>query len=303
MRLVTRHWLSPVTRCLGTVRARAGVAADDSVPASRTTATAVPSRRPSTRWQYVAERVAGDHAEVANLTQPGAEPHDLELHITETAEIADADLVVSTRSGFQPAVDDGGRRRDADGATVRRRRRPCVEPSSRDHDDEERPRPRRPRPALLAGPAAAGRRSPTRSPTQLGRDRPRPRATTYARQRRDAPRDLERSTREYADGLADCERDHGRGQPRRVRLPRAATASTSSAIAGLSPDAEPTPADLARAPGPDRAATAITTVFSERLVSPKLRRHPRRRPRRQHRGARPDRGPDATTRPTRTTCP
>ena len=29
--------------------------------------------------QYVAERVAGDHAEVDNLTTPGTEPHDLEL--------------------------------------------------------------------------------------------------------------------------------------------------------------------------------------------------------------------------------
>src|SRR5215204_3348000 len=30
-------------------------------------------------FQFIAERVAGVHAVVSNLTQPGAEPHDLEL--------------------------------------------------------------------------------------------------------------------------------------------------------------------------------------------------------------------------------
>ena len=29
--------------------------------------------------QYVAQRVAGTHAEVTNLTSPGVEPHDTEL--------------------------------------------------------------------------------------------------------------------------------------------------------------------------------------------------------------------------------
>ena len=57
--------------------------------------------------QYVAERVAGDlgrGVDVENLTAPGGEPHDLELTVRETADIARADLVVYER-GFQPAVD------------------------------------------------------------------------------------------------------------------------------------------------------------------------------------------------------
>ena len=55
--------------------------------------------------QFVAQRVAGDHATVADLTQPGKEPHDLELTIKETALVANADLLVHEQ-GFQPAVDD-----------------------------------------------------------------------------------------------------------------------------------------------------------------------------------------------------
>jgi zinc transport system substrate-binding protein len=54
---------------------------------------------------YVAERVAGDHADVDLLTQPGTEPHDLELNVGETAKISAADLVVFEQD-FQPAVDD-----------------------------------------------------------------------------------------------------------------------------------------------------------------------------------------------------
>jgi zinc transport system substrate-binding protein len=54
--------------------------------------------------EWVTEQVAGPHAEVASLTKPGAEPHDLELAPRDIAEVADADLVVYLQ-GFQPAVD------------------------------------------------------------------------------------------------------------------------------------------------------------------------------------------------------
>jgi zinc transport system substrate-binding protein len=54
---------------------------------------------------YAAERIAGPFARVSDLTHPGQEPHDLELTVQQTAELADADLVVYEK-GFQPAVDD-----------------------------------------------------------------------------------------------------------------------------------------------------------------------------------------------------
>src|SRR5690349_9006747 len=53
---------------------------------------------------WVSEQVGGDHVEVTNLTKPGGEPHDLEPSVEQTADIAQADLVVYER-GFQPAVD------------------------------------------------------------------------------------------------------------------------------------------------------------------------------------------------------
>lgn len=55
-------------------------------------------------FQFVAERVGGDAVEVANLTAPGSEPHDLELAPRQVAALATADLVIY-QAGFQPAVD------------------------------------------------------------------------------------------------------------------------------------------------------------------------------------------------------
>ena len=55
--------------------------------------------------QWMAEEVGGDLVTVSNLTKPGAEPHDLELTPREVAALADADVVVYL-SGFQLSVDD-----------------------------------------------------------------------------------------------------------------------------------------------------------------------------------------------------
>src|SRR5215207_2558353 len=56
-------------------------------------------------FQFVAERVAGSHGQVSSLTQPGSEPHDLELTPQQTASVVDAGLVVYEKT-FQAAVDE-----------------------------------------------------------------------------------------------------------------------------------------------------------------------------------------------------
>jgi zinc transport system substrate-binding protein len=58
--------------------------------------------------QFVAQRVAGDHAAVSDLTQPGAEPHDVELTPRQVASLTTASLVIYEK-GFQPAVDEAVR--------------------------------------------------------------------------------------------------------------------------------------------------------------------------------------------------
>src|SRR6478609_3454571 len=54
--------------------------------------------------QYAAQRVGGPQVDVAGLTKPGGEPHDVELTPRQVGRVALADLVVYER-GFQPAVD------------------------------------------------------------------------------------------------------------------------------------------------------------------------------------------------------
>ncbi len=54
--------------------------------------------------QFLAERIIGDTGTVTNLTQPGTEPHDLELNAKQIADMSSADAVVYS-AGFQSAVD------------------------------------------------------------------------------------------------------------------------------------------------------------------------------------------------------
>jgi zinc transport system substrate-binding protein len=207
--------------------------------------------------QYVADRVAGEHAEVENLTAPGNEPHDLELPPRETADIARADLVLYQR-GFQPAVDDAVDQ-SATGDTLDVTDVVDLVPF-RDHgvDSDELDPHFWQDPLLLAdvGDAVA---------EQLEKVDP-DNADDYAANAEDLRADLEQLDQEYTDGLTGCERttvvvSHDAfGYLQRYGV-------TMAAILGLSPDSEPTPADLARLQDLIHD-DGVTTVFSESLVSP-----------------------------------
>lgn len=55
---------------------------------------------------YLAEAVVGDLGEVTNLTQSGAEPHDLELSMAQVQEMSQADFVLYLGGGFQSSVEE-----------------------------------------------------------------------------------------------------------------------------------------------------------------------------------------------------
>lgn len=209
--------------------------------------------------EYVAERVAGDHASVVELTTPGSEPHDLELDISRTAAVARADLVVYER-GFQPAVDAAvadvaeGHALDA-GAVA------GLVPF-REHgvdSDEDDPHfwqdPLR---LAKVGDAVAAEL------TELDPDH----AGAYRRNAAALRSDLEDLDRAYRRGLSDCARrtvvvSHDAfGYLERYGL-------RMEAILGLAPGSEPTPADIARLQDVVRSE-GVTTVFSEELAPPDL---------------------------------
>jgi zinc transport system substrate-binding protein len=213
--------------------------------------------------QYVVERVAGEHAEVTNLTNPGQEAHDLELGIEQTAELTDADLVVHG-SGFQPAVDEAAEQ-NAEGTVIDAMAvlgqggtaLPDAAPTELVEDD----------PHFWLDPNAMGllAQAVEDGLSDLDPDN----ASSYEENADALVDELATLDREAATALADCERrtvvvSHDAfgylGRRYDLRL---------ASIAGLSPDAEPSPAHLAELQELVRAE-GVTTVFSETLASPKM---------------------------------
>ncbi len=54
---------------------------------------------------FLAEQIGGDHVHVTSLTQPGQEPHDLEISAQQTAQLQESDAVLYLKN-LQPSVDD-----------------------------------------------------------------------------------------------------------------------------------------------------------------------------------------------------
>jgi zinc transport system substrate-binding protein len=219
--------------------------------------------------EYVTERVAGDLADVDTLAQPGVEPHDLELTIKETALIADASLVVYEKE-FQPAVDEAvDQNAEGDTLDVSGPADLVTFESEHDHDegedahghDHEGVDPhfwQDPIRMADVGDAVA------ESLSELDPDN----ADEYAANAAGLRADLERLDAAYTQGLADCERDT-------IVVSHDAFGYLSrygihvAPIAGLSPEAEPTPSDLAELHELIES-DGITTVFSETLAPPQL---------------------------------
>ncbi|RYB89959.1 zinc ABC transporter substrate-binding protein [Nocardioides oleivorans] len=222
---------------------------------------------------WVTGRVAGDGWTVDNLTQPGQEPHDLSLDIKQTAEVEGADLVVLEK-GFQPAVDAAAENTDADILDVTS----VIDLMPADHSEESHEGETEEEhaeeghdhgdvdphfwldPLLVADFAD----SVADELSDLDPDN----ATTYADNASSLRSDLEQLDQEYTDGLAACARtttvvSHDAfGYLARYGV-------DFEPIAGLSPESEPTAADLAHLQELIDA-DGVTTVFSERLVSPKM---------------------------------
>jgi len=55
--------------------------------------------------QFLAEQIGGDHVGVRTLTEPGQEPHDLEISAKQTAQLQESDVVLYLKN-LQPSVDE-----------------------------------------------------------------------------------------------------------------------------------------------------------------------------------------------------
>ncbi len=206
--------------------------------------------------EYVAQRVVGDHADVVTLTSPGVEPHDLELTVRQTAEVSDADLVVYEK-GLQPAV-DAAVEEHGSGTVVEVTDVVELAPTEAGHAEGDLHFWLDP--VRMAEVAAAVEQ-------RLAEDDP-DNAADYEKNLAVLTRDLEALDAEYQQGLAGCRIDtvvvshDAFGYLEKYGL-------HFEPIAGLTPDAEPSPAHLTELADLIREER-ITTVFSETLASPAM---------------------------------
>ena len=210
-----------------------------------------------------AGRIAGEDGEVVNLTPAGTEPHDLELSPAQVDRLQAADLVVYMGQGFQPALED----------VVERRRGPKLDvagelpldrasvPEGGDGGDLD--------PHFWLDPTLMAKAVESIEKA-LARAQPRSRAE-LERNGAAYRAELQELDREYAQGLATCQRRELVTSHAAFHYLARRYGLVQEPIAGVSPEAEPDPqrlaaiADLVRRRG-------VTTIFSETLASPEVSR-------------------------------
>lgn len=215
--------------------------------------------------QYAAERVGGDGVTVANLTKPGAEPHDLELNPQDVAAVADADLVVYL-SGFQPSVDDavaseaGDRAFDAAPAA-----RLDLTGVDEEHADEGTADEGTADPHFWLDPTrladvgdALADRLAKADPDQ---------ADTFTANAAAFRKDLEALDAELEAGLSSCANTDIVTSHQAFGYLAQRYGLTQVGIAGLSPEAEPDAATIARV-ADFVTENKVATIYYETLVSP-----------------------------------
>ncbi|MGK5640213.1 metal ABC transporter substrate-binding protein [Streptomyces sp. URMC 126] len=90
--------------------------------------------------EFLARQIGGDHVHVTGLTNPGQEPHDLELKPRQVASLEKADAVVYLK-GLQPAVDEAikqsGAKNVADAASLTHLETHGDEVDGHEHGDHD----------------------------------------------------------------------------------------------------------------------------------------------------------------------
>ena len=219
--------------------------------------------------QYVAQQVGGDLVEVSSLTPPGAEPHDVELSPREVRAVGEAGLVVYL-SGFQSAVD----------AAIAARKPAHVVDAAKSADLV-----RAHRASAADSPATTKSAGAARDPHfWLDPDRlarlaapvaealteiDPAHAATYAANAAALRASLTALDAEFTTNLATCARRVVVTSHEAFGYLADRYDLTQVGISGLDPDAEPSPARLKEI-GDTIRARGVTTIFSERLINPKV---------------------------------
>jgi zinc transport system substrate-binding protein len=196
---------------------------------------------------FAAARIGGDRVEVTNLTPPGAEPHDVELSVSDVELVREADLVLYLGQGFQPALEDAAGGGDTaidllDGLELR---------EGEEGEDGRDPH-------VWLDPVRFAQ-VVERIGSELGGE-------TAARELTSQLRALDA---EFRAGLADCDRDELVTAHDAFGYLGERYGLEVIPITGISPETEPSPQDLEEVSELVRER-GIRTVFVEPLLSPEI---------------------------------
>lgn len=222
------------------------------------------------------ERVGGDAVAVENLTPAGVEPHDLELAPRQVDRLLDADVVVFLGQGFQPAIEEVAVRRS--GRTVEILPALGLSEGEEPGDDadehadaegegDEHGHETAADPHVWLDPTLMAQ-TVEHVAAALAEVAPGG-AGTFDANARAFVEELRALDARYEEVLADCERDTIVVQHEAFGWLAARYGLQQEGIAGMSPEAEPSPRRLAEL-SQLVEERGVTTVFTERRVSARV---------------------------------
>jgi zinc transport system substrate-binding protein len=207
---------------------------------------------------WLAEQVGGPVVRVQNLTRPGAEPHDLELTPRQVIDVGESTLAFYVK-GVQPAVDKAVREHaahhslDAE-SVVATLPAPPGEGGARD-------------PHLWLDPVRFATVATALGERMAVLDKEN--AAGYRSRAAQIVSRLNALDAEFRQGLRGCRRKEIITSHSAFAYLAARYGLTQVGVAGLDPEAEPSPNRVAELTGLTRR-TGATTVFTETLASPKV---------------------------------
>ena len=229
-----------VSLALGTLALVAGCGMNDSSSSSSGKKQVVAAFYP---LAFAAEKIGGSSVEVANLTPPGVEPHDLEAKPSDVQKIDSADVVLLLGHGFQPQLEDAAGHSDR---VLLLLDTPGLH---RFHNGDPHVWLDPARFALIVQRIGGALHDPKTTARLVAQ--------------------LRALDREYRTGLAHCVRTEIVTSHEAFGYLSQRYGLQQIGITGLSPEAEPTPQDLQHVVDVVRK-THATTIFFETLLSPRI---------------------------------
>ncbi|MGH3447355.1 MAG: metal ABC transporter substrate-binding protein [Nocardioidaceae bacterium] len=207
-------------------------------------------------YAFVAERVGGSHVDVTDLTRAGIEPHDLELTPQQVADISTADLVIYEKA-FQPSVDAAVEQNPPAEALDVTTVVPLQDTVAATEDEDLPGDPHLWQDPTLLVPIVS------KVADELAAANP-SQASAYHANAAKLIKDLHRLDADFKQGLRHCDRREFVTSHAAFGYLAKRYNLTMIPIAGLSPEAAPSPKHIAALQDIIKAH-GITTVFSETL--------------------------------------